>query len=814
MWKQRIAKCSVVLVSALTMVIALGGHASAAVDTCFWTGTTNANWSTGSNWSCTTDGATAPTSGDTVTLPAGSTNKAMNNDIVGLTLAQVNVNDMGYTLGGNSMSISGTTPITAAKSVTFSNNIAFTSTTNVFLRPATSAIVTLNGTSSFASVAPFEVNVGSAGETGTVDFVGNVSGTGGNQFIAVQGATINMHGASTLTASEIGVESGGLFQCFSASCFGNASNTIYIQNGFVYVYSESTFANPIVTGPVSATDHAYLAGKANVTFSGAVTVNDDLAVSQGTNNKTTTLSGNVSLAGDNIYLSANGTDAWTEILGVISGNHGVDVFYGQAALAGNNTYTGTTDVYGSTPGYLLVTHPNGLGASGGTSYTNVSSGSTLAFAFSSDATVAEKIYINGNGEGGNGALTVDDAGGTPTLTGDIILSSDATIGSYAMFFNGFNVNGVISGSHNLTLKSGSSAGGSITLAGASGNTYVGTTTIDGVGVTLDKTSGKAITGDVDVLASTTNEAALNLDNTAGNNDQLSNTANVTLTNNGANKALLIFSNSETLGMISGNGEIEFGAGTNTTLGGTNASGVFNGTIRRFSGSISKNGSGTWDLTGANLVSGVGNGPSINVNDGIVKVGGDLSTVNAMVNSGGKLMGTGSLFDTFVNNGGTLAIGNSPGCLTFSSLTLAAGSTYDQDVTGTTACSGYDKATVNSAVDLAGATLNVSQLAGFNPAVNQVFTIIDGTSLTGTFAGLANNAVFEVNGVRYRINYTATGEVTLTVVGADVVITATTPNSTLESTGSRLLPIVMASLIFIAAGLVVYKIKSQRAKTAL
>lgn len=534
-----------------------------------------------------------------------------------------------------------------------------------------------------------------------------------------------------------------------------------------------------------------------MTFSGAVTVNDDLAISQGANNKTTTVSGNVSLVGDNIYLSANGTDAWTEILGAISGNHGVDVFYGQTTLAGNNTYTGTTDVYGSTPGYLLVTHPNGLGASsGGSAYTTVADGSTLAFAFSSDATVAEKIYINGNGEGGNGAITVDDAGGTPTLTGDIVLSSDATIGSYAMFFNGFNVNGVISGSHNLTLKSGSSAGGSITLAGASGNTYVGTTTIDGVGVTLDKTSGKAITGDVDVLASTTNEATLNLDNAAGNNDQLSNTANVTLTNNGANKALLIFSNSETLGMISGNGEIEFGAGTNTTLGGTNASGVFNGTIRRFSGSISKNGSGTWDITGANLVSGVGIGPSINVNDGIVKVGGDLSTVNAMVNSGGKLMGTGSLFDTFVNNGGTLAIGNSPGCLTFSSLTLAAGSTYDQDVTGTTACSGYDKATVNGAVDLGSATLQVNQLVSLSLPVGTVLTIIDGTSVTGTFAGLTNNAVFEVNGVRYRINYTATGEVTLTVVAATTQVTADTPSATLANTGTSALTSLIASIVLL------------------
>jgi hypothetical protein len=280
---------------------------------------------------------------------------------------------------------------------------------------------------------------------------------------------------------------------------------------------------------------------------------------------------------------------------------------------------------------------------------------------------------------------------------------------------------------------------------------------------------------------------------------LADTAVLTLTNNGLKKAVLLLLNSETFGMLSGNGEAGFSAGTSTTIGSANESGAFSGTIGRFTGSVTKNGTGTWDLTGANILSGGGNGPTINVNDGIVKVGGDLSAVIAMVNSGGTLMGTGSLDSGFINSGGTLAIGNSPGCLTFSSLTLASGANYNQDITGTAACTGYDKATVTGAVDLAGATLNIAQLAGFSPAAGTVLTIVDGASVTGTFAGLANGAVFAVNGVNYRINYTATGEVTLTVVAASVRPTATTPSTTttLASTGNNAGVITLVSLALVS-----------------
>ena len=67
----------------------------------------------------------------------------------------------------------------------------------------------------------------------------------------------------------------------------------------------------------------------------------------------------------------------------------------------------------------------------------------------------------------------------------------------------------------------------------------------------------------------------------------------------------------------------------------------------------------------------------------------------------------------------------------------------------TAANLYDQVNVNGAVNLTGATLNVTTGAGFTPAVGNTFTIInnDGAdAVTGTFTGLAEGgAVFGGDG---------------------------------------------------------------------
>jgi hypothetical protein len=142
-----------------------------------------------------------------------------------------------------------------------------------------------------------------------------------------------------------------------------------------------------------------------------------------------------------------------------------------------------------------------------------------------------------------------------------------------------------------------------------------------------------------------------------------------------------------------------------------------------------------------------------------------------VNRGGTLKGDGKLDGSvYVSPGAIIAPGHSPGCLTAADFVIAG--TYQAEIGGTTPCSGYDQLKQTdtvSASDVTGATLAVSLYGGFAPAVGQTYTIIDNagttSTVTGTFAGLAEGATFSSQGVTYSISYKG-GD------GNDVVLTVT------------------------------------------
>jgi len=151
---------------------------------------------------------------------------------------------------------------------------------------------------------------------------------------------------------------------------------------------------------------------------------------------------------------------------------------------------------------------------------------------------------------------------------------------------------------------------------------------------------------------------------------------------------------------------------------------------------------------------------------------DGTRSNTTVDSGGMLKGTGTVGALSV--AGTVAPGHSPGCITASSLTLTG--TYQAEIGGTTACSGYDQLQVTGAVSVAGATLSTSLYGGFVPSVGQQFTIIDNRSsgqVAGTFSGLAAGASFTANGVTYSIAYNGGdgNDVVLTVQAVDTAVAA-------------------------------------------
>jgi len=286
---------------------------------------------------------------------------------------------------------------------------------------------------------------------------------------------------------------------------------------------------------------------------------------------------------------------------------------------------------------------------------------------------------------------------------------------------------------------------------------------------------------VNVIATPLSSAGLIISNNGGN--QVSDTAVINLTSDPAQGGYLASQNAnEVIGMLTGNGNFFMnGAGHGITLGNGNLSGSFSGIITNaLPSSITKVGTGTWNLNGATYGGVAGQGATITINGGTVNWGGAaLTAINTVVGSGGTLRGTGSIGVTTVNSGGTLSTGNSPGCLTLATLTLNSGSNFVQDIASATACSGYDQTTVTGAVNLGGANLNIIQT--YTPAPNTVFIIITGSSVSGTFNGLAEGATTVVSGTTYRISY-QNNQVTLTALG------------TLSDTGGNINYTILLSLI--------------------
>ncbi len=194
------------------------------------------------------------------------------------------------------------------------------------------------------------------------------------------------------------------------------------------------------------------------------------------------------------------------------------------------------------------------------------------------------------------------------------------------------------------------------------------------------------------------------------------------------------------------------------------------------GKIVKSGTGKVKLM---ATPGTGYAGSIDVSAGEFTVDKTFGAANVVV-SGGTLKGSGSVGDVTMTSG-SIAPGNSPGCLNASDLAYTGGS-YDVELGGKSiaACE-YDNMVATGTVNLgSNTTLNVSLVNSFAPAKNDTFSIIlndSNDAVQGTFKGLADGDKFTLGGYTYQINYDA-GD------GNDVVLLVTgTPSAPDTGVGS-------------------------------
>ncbi|QQE12262.1 autotransporter-associated beta strand repeat-containing protein [Planctomycetota bacterium] len=199
-----------------------------------------------------------------------------------------------------------------------------------------------------------------------------------------------------------------------------------------------------------------------------------------------------------------------------------------------------------------------------------------------------------------------------------------------------------------------------------------------------------------------------------------------------------------------------------TVGINNGSSTFDGQIQDAAGgagSLTKTGSGTFTLTGDNTYTG-----NTFVTDGTLlasnTTGSATGSGDVAVFDGGTLGGNGMIASkVFINDGGTLAPGESAGHLTVNDVVFGIGSTFEVELGGLEASTEYDVLSVLSYAILDngnGPLLDVSLIDGFELDFGQHFEIVNvGDRLIGGFNSLAEGArVSSFNDIDLFITYQA------------------------------------------------------------
>lgn len=801
----RSKKLYVIFVFFLAVAILLGIRtinsplANAAADTCTWTGSgADTNMSTAGNWTgC--DNGNVPQDGDTLVFPSGPTNKAVtvNSD---MGFSSVTFSGSGYTVSSAAFESLG-----VYTSLTISgNNNAFSG--YVRLYPTTTGTVTHSGTGTsfghYIVIQPLAASTDVIFDVDTDLSVPMISQTavGGGSSID----TVTKTGVGTLDlsgAAIAGVTAGGgihieegTWKCDSSFCLGDDANEIILDNGSdpdgptLYLNGVDTIPNPITASTgVGAAGSVHIS--ANVTLSGSITVNNSLNMFV-SGSHTATVNSDIAIA-DGKMLVSYGSDGYTTNVytynGIISGDGGLIIDDAHVTLAGTNTYTGDTEITDTgSGGVLSVTNESGLGTTAGK--TIVNSGTTLNFNSGSDQSYSEPLEISGTGVGGDyeGAIVNDNS--YRDLNGNVELTGDSTV------VNNINelvvFSGQISGDFDLTLMGGVE-NGSFGISPSSANTY-GNTIAVGTQLLI---SGAGVTGipgnlTMNAVDSQTSRIWMN------NDDTIANDSVITLNNSDSQTAYLLnIGVTDTVGTIEGDGTVYMGdSDSQFSIGGGNTIGTFTGTIQGYTNSQFQIIDGVWTFSGYNTDAGDGfssyyiNGGKFIANAADVSLGFSPFSISSGVLGGSGVIGQVSAY------AGTIAPGNSPGCLNpDGDVAFTEFSTLSVQIIGTSPCTGYDFLSASGAIALNNAHLVVELPDGYVSHYGDEFMIVQGSSLSGTFNGLSDGDIVTVGNHQFRINYSAR-EVILT----DITVASTSITSLLASTGSSVYVYIIVGLSILAS----------------
>ena len=573
---------------------------------------------------------------------------------------------------------------------------------------------------------------------------------------------------------------------------GSAQNLTVFTNGIVNLNNfNDTFASLTFNGGLLESG------------SGTVTVNQNITANA--TSVTGFITGNLVFAnGDSAFFNiADGVaDPDLEVDAAISGAPAKITKQGLGKLTwtAGNSFTGLTDVK---QGILEVTT--------GTAFGNTSAGNTLTvetnatLRLNGSGSSAKLITLGGAGAAGAPGVIDAPANASFTLSGNMTMTDPSTVSVGTS--GGVALNGIVSGTGPLT-KVGA---GSLTLGGASANTYSSSTVISNGTVNLNKSgSVVAVPGNLVIGPASSFATAVAFGPSEIGGGTVTVDANSTLNLNGFNQTVdqltLNDGGSVQTGVgtlaFSGNGQVSVGSlsfqgshvgSTFSGVIGLPANGTLNFAVSAYAplgggvgpeldvsaliptpvengafspAGISKSGSGRMRLSANNSYKG-----GTDLTAGTLDVEGSQPRSQVFID-GGTLAGSGTVGHLYPEAGSAVVSpGNGPGILTCSNFNASASGpgTLQMELNGTTAGTGYDQLNVRGAVNLTGITLNLS--LNFASSISDQFVLInnDGSeAVTGTFSGLPQNSVLGLNGQYFTVSYTGGS-------GNDVVLThITTP----------------------------------------
>ncbi|MFS2108614.1 autotransporter-associated beta strand repeat-containing protein [Sphingomonas sp. Sphisp140] len=634
------------------------------------------------------------------------------------------------TAGGNVAVNGGTLTLGAANRLADTATVAVASGATLDLRAYSDTIGTLalNGTLAGAGTltagqyqltgATVDANLGA----GTVFNLGGTSSLNGN----AAGGLVVQAGALTLNGTAGGdvAVNGGTLALGASSRLADAANVSVASGATLDI---GRFNDTVGMLGLAGT----LAGTGTLTASqyqlAGATVNANLGAGtvfnlSGTSTLNGTAAGDVSVEGGTLALGAANRLADPATVAVASGaTLNIGAFNDTVGLLGlNGTLAGTGTLTASQ--YQLTGAAVNANLGTGTVF-NLGGTSML------NGTAAGDVSVQA------GTLTLGAANRlADTATVSVATGSTLNLGANSDTVAALSLGGTLAGTGTLTA-------GQYQLTAATVNANLGAGTLANMGGT-SVLSGTAAANTVTVQAGT-----LRL----GASDRLADTAVLGVAS-GATFDLANYN--ETVASLAGTGTIALGTGRLTLA--SNASTGFGGAITG-AGTIDKQGTGTLTLAGT-----FANTGRIDVSAGALAFSG--SSQGGIRVQGGTLIGGGTLAGALTIDSGTFSPGglatgalgaiNPIGNWTVGSL-VATGGNLLFDFGGTSFNFASDSIKVNGTATLSGGTVAVNALTSTasDYRFNQLYTIVQANSLTGTFAnGSTFSTVSSNPNLKWRLRY--------------------------------------------------------------